>query len=67
MKELEIKEPIKMSLVQYQCPGCEKKFYINKEDYDELTEKVDCPFCNICGVPFVRIFDIEIKKIFEKD
>ena len=27
----------------------------------------DCPFCNVAGVKNVRIFELNIKKIFEKD
>ena len=32
MKELKIEKPIEVKLVQYQCPGCEKKFYVNQDD-----------------------------------
>lgn len=65
MKEIEIKETIEMKAIQYQCPGCKKKFYINKEDADELIESLDCPFCDVHGVEEIRLFEIEIKKIFE--
>ena len=68
MKELELKEPIKMSLVQYVCPGCDKKFYINKDDVDLFTDiTVDCPMCDVAGIMDVRLFEVEIKKIFEND
>lgn len=67
MKELKIDKPIEMKAVQYQCSGCDKKFYVNKEDVDELTESLDCPFCDIQGIPDIRLFEIEIKRIFEKD
>ena len=69
MKELELKKPIKMKLVQYQCPGCERKFYVNEDDVKSLTSEdvVDCPFCDIAGIPEARIFEIEVQKIFEKE
>lgn len=67
MQELKIKIEGPMFLEQFQCPGCEKKFYINKDDVDELTDELDCPFCDIKGMNNIRLFEVEIKKIFEKD
>ena len=67
MKELKLEKPIEMSLVQYVCPNCNKKFYINKDDVDNFTEDtVDCPMCNVTGILDVRLFDVSIQKIFEK-
>jgi len=63
--ENKLEKPIPMELVQFECPGCEKKFYINKEDMDEYTsaESVDCPFCDVSGVIEKRIIGIEISTI----
>ena len=66
MKELKIEEPIEMSLVQYECPGCKKKFYINEEDVEESIEEIDCPFCDIAGIPSIRLFKVSVNKIFEE-
>ena len=69
MKEIELKESMEMKLVQYECPGCKKKFYVNDDDIKELETDIviDCPFCDIAGIPEVRNFEIEVKKIFEID
>lgn len=65
MKELELKEPISIMQEQFECPSCKKKIYVNAEDINE--ESLDCPFCNVHGIVNIRLFDIDIKKISEKD
>ena len=65
MKEIELKEPIQMEVEQFECPGCKKKIYINVEDVKE--EVLDCGFCNVHGIKNIRLFKIEVKKIFEKE
>jgi len=64
MKELKMKEPIKIELEQFECPVCKKKIYINKED---ITEEVGCAFCDIPNIKNTRLFRIEIHEIFEKE
>ena len=69
MKELKLKEPIQAKLRQYCCPVCDKKFYINEDDVKEFEEEkvVDCPLCSVRGLLPVRLFEIEIQKIFEEE
>ena len=59
-----LKGPIHLTLEQYECVLCEKKFYINKEDIQE--DKLVCPFCNDDNVPNIREFDVEVLAIGEK-
>ena len=68
MEELKLKEPIPMNVEQFQCPSCEKKFYVNNADVDELEEDkiLDCPFCEVMGVESIRLFEASITKIFQK-
>jgi len=66
MKEIVMKEPIQMKLEQFECPACRKKIYINIEDIDD-KEILDCPFCDVCGIVNIRLFEIEVQKIFEKE
>ena len=66
MEELKIDEPIQMSAEQFKCPSCEKKFYINIEDFNE-EEVLDCPFCNVMDVRNIRQFELSITKIFTKE
>jgi len=65
---MKLKETIKMNLEQYECPGCKRKFYVNEEDIIEFNDRemIDCPFCDIAGVPNTRLFKIEVHEIFEK-
>lgn len=65
MKELELKETIEMKVEQFECPGCKKKIYVNVEDVEDKV--LDCPFCNVQGIKNIRLFEIDIKKIFEKE
>ena len=65
MGELELKEPIEMIVEQFECPSCKKKIYVNVEDVKD--EVLDCPFCSVAGIKNVRLFRIEVQKIFEKD
>ncbi len=61
-----LKEPIPLTLEQYECVLCGKKFYINKEDTiadKSATDDLVCPFCNDNNVPNVREFDVEILAI----
>lgn len=65
MKEFELKEPIQMKMEQFECPACKKKIYVNVEDVGD--EVLDCPFCDVSGIKNTRLFEVEIKKIFEKE
>ena len=69
MKELKLKEPIQMIAEQFECVSCKKKFYMNKEDADELTEGdvFNCPFCNVLDTKNIRQFELQINKIFIKE
>lgn len=51
-----------IDLVQYECPMCTKKFYINLEDVKEFPEgkEIACPCCDILTVPISRFFKMEI-------
>lgn len=64
MREFELEEPIEMKVEQFECPSCKKKIYVNVEDIKD--EILDCPFCNVQGIKNIRLFEIEINKIFEK-
>ena len=66
MEELKLKKPIEIVLEQFECPGCKKKVYVNKEDVKEIDKDLDCPFCNVHGLENVRTFEVVINKIFEK-
>lgn len=66
MKELELREQISIRLVQFECPACSKKIYVNAEDVKE-SDVLDCPFCDVKGIDTTRVFDVEIKKIFVKE
>ncbi len=61
MNKQKLKGPIYLTLEQYECVLCKKKFYINKADIQE--DKLVCPFCNDTEVPKVREFDVEILTI----
>lgn len=65
MKEFVMEEPIQIKLEQFECPACRKKIYLNEEDFD--NETLDCPFCDVSGIKNIRLFEIEIQKIFEKE
>ncbi len=65
MKEIELEKPIKMKMEQFECPACDKKIYMNAEDFKD--EVLDCPFCDVSGIKNTRLFEVEIKKIFEKE
>ncbi len=54
-----LKNPVGITLEQYECELCHKKFYVNSEDNQE---KLKCPFCNE-DTKNTRIFDIEIKGV----
>ena len=60
-----LKEKIPLTLDQYRCVLCNKKFYINKDDKTE-KEKLGCPFCFDNNVPNIREFDVEILTILDK-
>jgi len=53
-----------MKQEQFECPVCEIKFYINKEDM--VGQKIGCCFCDVLEVSNTRLFEIQINKIFEK-
>jgi len=63
MEKQKLPKPIPLTLSQYKCILCEKKFYINKED--ETSEGSVCPFCSRTDVPNIREFDVEILAIGE--
>ena len=62
IKKQTIKQPIPLTLEQYECQTCKKKFYINTDDTQELQEFA-CPFCEDSNVLNVREFDVEILSI----
>ncbi len=64
MEELPMKEIIPMKAEQFQCLGCEKKFYINVDDVKEGVI-YPCPFCRSTSKN-IRQFELDIKKIFIK-
>lgn len=63
MEKKPLEQPIPLTLLQYQCVLCEKKFYINTDD--KQSEKIVCPFCNDNDVPNIREFDVIIQAIGE--
>ena len=67
MKEILMK-PQPLNLEQFKCPGCDKNFNINKEDFDKLDVDtiLDCPFCDVHGVNNIAFFEMQINKIFLK-
>ena len=65
MKEFELEKPIQMNMEQFGCQACEKKIYMNAEDFKD--EVLDCPFCDVSGIKNTRLVEIDIKKIFEKE
>lgn len=70
MKELEMPQgPQPLNLEQFKCPGCDKNFNINKEDFDKFdTDTIlDCPFCNVHGVKNIALFEMQMNKIFIKE
>ena len=54
-----LKQPIPLTLSQYECTKCKKKFYINIED--NLGKELSCPFCGDKNVPNIREFDIRVE------
>lgn len=56
-----LKNPIPLSLEQYECQICKKKFYINVED--QIDNDLACPLCKDTNVLNVREFDVEILRI----
>jgi len=64
MNKQKLKESIPLTLHQYECKLCKKKFYINKDDFSD-TDRI-CPFCNDTNVPNIREFDVEILAIGKK-
>lgn len=64
-KIVKLEHPIELTLEQFECPGCKKKFYINKVDV-EMDKELDCPFCNVHGIKNTRSFKLMIHEIFEK-
>ena len=64
MKQI-LKEKIPVTLNQYGCVLCEKKFYINVDDTHEKAKLV-CPFCNATEILDMRQFDVEILSILDK-
>lgn len=57
-----LKKPIPLTLEQYECQTCKKKFYINIEDVIE-GKKLFCPFCEDNDVQNVREFYVSIEAI----
>jgi len=65
MKEFKLEKPIEIKLEQFECQACKKKIYVNEEDFNE-AKILDCPFCDVQNINNTRLFEVEIKKIFEK-
>lgn len=56
-----LKTPIPVTMEQFECPICKKKFYINKEDQNGSLK---CPFCEN-DTQNIREFDVSILAIGE--
>ncbi len=54
---------IPIELLQYECDGCEFKFYINLED--NIGEWVTCPKCGLERAIRKRVFNATINKYKE--
>lgn len=65
MKEIQLEKPIEMKAEQFECPACKKKIYVNEEDIK--GDVLDCPFCNVSEIKNIRLFELTIQKIFEKE
>ena len=59
-----LEQPIPLTLEQFECQDCKKKFYVNVEDVQENKEFV-CPFC-AAKTQNIRQFDVEILAILQK-
>ena len=59
----EINNMTKITLEQYECPECKRKWYINTDD--KKGNELDCPYgCEVKG-PITRQFNMVIKNYQE--
>jgi len=64
MEEHKAQELIHLSLEQYICPECTKKFYINQDDQPDQV--LGCPFC-CTDTKNIRKFEVGIKEVIDKE
>jgi len=66
MEKTKLPEPIPVTMEQFECQYCKKKFYVNAEDFAESNMPCPCPFCGATNIKNTRQFDVSILAITDK-